>query len=207
MELRIIGKLCVCLKYKNEDLGNQMSNSIFYLVSLILITMPIQAQNNSTKPLEVVPSIDLARYAGTWYEIARLPNSFQKKCVGDVTANYTLLDNGKFKVVNRCRCEDGTFTEAEGAARKASSEGPNTKLEVRFAPAFLSFLPFVWGKYWIIDLDDDYSYAVIGEPDREYLWILARSSKLDASILQNIFEKVKSNGYDIKNIIMTKHTQ
>jgi apolipoprotein D and lipocalin family protein len=184
-----------------------MSKNIFAFISIIIWAASTQAQNNSTKPLDAVPSVDLARYAGTWYEIARLPNSFQKKCAGDVSANYTLLDDGKIKVVNRCRCEDGTFTEAEGAARKASNEGPNTKLEVRFAPAFLSFLPFVWGKYWIIDLADDYSYAVIGEPDREYLWILARSPKLDESILQNIFEKIKANGYDIKNIIMTKHTQ
>lgn len=199
------------MKSKNEDFKKSkslnMSKNIFAFISIIIWAASTQAQNNSAKPLKVVPSIDLARYAGTLHEIARLPNSFQKKCVGDVTANYTLLDNGKFKVVNRCRCEDGTFTEAEGAARKASSNGPNSKLEVRFAPAFLSFLPFVWGKYWIIDLADDYSYAVIGEPDREYLWILARSPKLDESILQNIFEKVKSNGYDVKNIIITKHTQ
>jgi apolipoprotein D and lipocalin family protein len=184
-----------------------LKNRILLLTILIIISAMTLAQNKSEQNLEVVPSIDLARYTGTWYEIARLPNSFQKKCVSDVSANYTLRDDGQIKVVNRCRCEDGTFTEAEGRARKASSDGPNSKLEVRFAPAFLSFLPFVWGKYWIIDIAENYSYAVIGEPSREYLWILARSPKLDDPTLQNIFEKVISKGYDIKNIIMTKQTQ
>jgi apolipoprotein D and lipocalin family protein len=184
-----------------------MSNKIICLILLTITSMTTQAQNESEKPLEVVPSVDLVRYAGTWYEIARLPNSFQKKCVSDVTANYTLLDDGQIKVANRCRCEDGTFTEAEGRARRADKNGPNTKLEVRFAPAFLSFLPFVWGKYWIIDLADDYSFAVVGEPNREYLWILGRSSKLDEEQFNKIIERIKIKGYDVSKLIKTKHTQ
>ena len=184
-----------------------MINKIFFLILCLLLTMPIQAQDKSQQPLDVVPSIDLARYIGTWYEIARLPNSFQKKCVSDVTANYTLRDDSQIKVVNRCRCEDGTFTEAEGRARKASKDGPNTKLEVRFAPAFLSFLPFVWGKYWIIDIADDYSYAVVGEPNREYLWILGRSPKMDEQQLNEIIERIKTKEFDVLKLIRTKHTQ
>jgi apolipoprotein D and lipocalin family protein len=184
-----------------------MINKIFFLILCLLLTMNTQAQDKSQQPLDVVPSIDLARYIGTWYEIARLPNSFQKKCVSDVTANYTLRDDGQIKVVNRCRCEDGTFTEAEGRARKASKDGPNSKLEVRFAPAFLSFLPFVWGKYWIIDIADDYSYTVVGEPNREYLWILGRSRKMDEQQLNEIIEMIKTKGFDVSKLIRTKHTQ
>jgi apolipoprotein D and lipocalin family protein len=117
--------------------------------------MYVSAQEKTSKTLDVVPSVDILRYIGTWYEIARLPNRFQEKCAGDVTATYSILDNGEIMVVNRCRHENGEITEAEGRARRASDDEPNTKLEVRFAPAFLSFLPFVWGDYWIIDLAPD----------------------------------------------------
>lgn len=172
-----------------------------------LLTMPAWADEQSAGTLTVVPSVDLFRYMGTWYEIARLPNWFQNSCAGDVTATYSLLDDGDIRVVNRCRKETGEFTEVEGRARRASSDGPNTKLEVRFAPAFLSFLSFVWGDYWIIDLGSDYSYAVIGEPDRRYLWILARSPEMDEILLSGILLKVKKQGYDIAPLIRTRHTQ
>ena len=170
-----------------------------------LLSLNLFAQNLESKELITVSSVDLNRYVGTWYEIARLPNRFQEKCSGDVTATYTLLDDGNMKIVNRCRQEDGEFTTAEGLARRATEDGPNTRLEVRFAPAFLSFLPFVWGDYWIIDLASDYSYAVIGEPERRYLWILARSGQMDENLLGEILAKVKHQGYDISSLIRTKH--
>ena len=105
------------------------------------------SQDHTANTLEVVPTVDLSRYVGTWYEIARLPNRFQNKCAGDVTATYALLDNGEISVINRCRTFDGETTQAEGRARRAGEDQPNTKLKVRFAPAFLSFLPFVWWIY------------------------------------------------------------
>jgi apolipoprotein D and lipocalin family protein len=117
-----------------------MLKIILSLFIMIIISVAIRAQDKSKQPLEVVPSVDLTRYCGTWYEIARLPNGFQKKCAGDVTATYTLLDDGKIKIVNKCRMEDGEITEAEGRAKRASDDEPNTKLKVRFAPAILSFL-------------------------------------------------------------------
>ncbi len=172
-----------------------------------LLAMNLIAQHVDRKELTTVPSIDMSRYVGTWYEIARLPNRFQKKCSGDVTATYTLLDNGDVKVVNRCRKEDGGFTTAEGLARRASEDGSNAKLKVRFAPALLSFLPFVWGDYWIIDLAADYSYAVVGEPDREYLWILARVPVMDNNTLGGILDKIRKQGYDTTSLIKTSHTQ
>jgi apolipoprotein D and lipocalin family protein len=179
---------------------------LFFMLLIIMTTMALP-QNKPEEKLEAVTYVDLARYIGTWYEIARLPNGFQKKCVSDVTTYYTLLDDGQIKVVNRCRCEGGSFKEAEGRARKARTDGPNTKLEVRFAPAFLSFLPFVWGKYWIIDLAEDYCYAVVGEPNREYLWILGRSPKLDEELFNEIIERIKIKGYNVSKLIRTKHTQ
>jgi apolipoprotein D and lipocalin family protein len=97
--------------------------------------------------------------------------------------------------------------EAEGRARRASDDEPNSKLKVRFAPAFLSFLPFVWGDYWIIDLASDYSFAVVGEPNRKYLWVLARTPKLDDVTMQGILGRAKEKGYDLRNLIRTEQSE
>ncbi len=178
------------------------------LLGLLLGSMCSFAKDDSAKrPLQVVPSVDLNRYMGTWYEIARLPNSFQEKCVSDVTANYTLLDDGTVKVVNRCRKANGDLTEAEGKARKLSGDEPNSKLEVRFAPAWLSWLPFVWGKYWVIDLADDYSYAVVGEPNREYLWILSRAPKMEEKVYEEVLVKIRAQEYDTGALLKTRQGQ
>lgn len=166
----------------------------------------VLSQISYTQNLAVVDSIDLRRYAGTWYEIARLPNRFQGKCLGNVTATYTLLEDGDIMVVNRCLGENGEYTEAEGLARRANSEGSNAKLKVRFAPSFLSFLPFVWGDYWVIDLAPDYSYAVVGEPNREYLWILSRTPTMDENILSEVLRRVSAQGYDLSRLMRTKQT-
>ncbi|MBA4313413.1 MAG: lipocalin [Chlorobiaceae bacterium] len=180
---------------------------IICLILMVIISASLKAQDKSKQPLEVVPSVDLARYCGMWYEIARLPNGFQTKCAGDVVATYTLLDDGQIKVVNRCQKEDGEVTEAEGRAKRASDDEPNSKLKVRFAPAILSFLPFVWGNYWVLEIDTAYTYAVIGEPDREYLWVLSRTPKMDENIIQGILGRMKERGFDVAKIMRTKQTQ
>jgi apolipoprotein D and lipocalin family protein len=156
--------------------------------------------------LKAVPGMDLNRYMGTWYEVARLPFRFQDRCVGDVTATYAVQSDDSVGVVNRCRTEDGTVTEARGVARKADAGGPDTKLRVRFAPAWLSFLPFVWGDYWVIDLAPDYSYAAVGEPGRKYLWILSRTPSMEEATLQHVLEKVRENGYDLARLIRTRNS-
>jgi apolipoprotein D and lipocalin family protein len=181
-------------------------NIIPLCMFIALVSVISTAQEKIVKPLTVVPEVDLNRYMGTWYEIARLPNSFQKKCISDVTATYSIMDDGDILVVNRCRKENGEFSEASGRAKLAGKNLPNSKLKVRFAPAFLSFLPFVWGNYWIIALAPDYSYAVIGEPDRKYLWILSRTPSLDEVIFQEIVDQVKQNGYDLTDLVRTKNT-
>jgi apolipoprotein D and lipocalin family protein len=175
------------------------------LLGLLLGTACSSSQDESAKrPLEAVPSVDLTRYMGTWYEIARYPNKFQKMCIGDVTANYTLLDDGTVRVVNRCRKETGEMTEAEGKARRLSNDDPTSKLEVRFAPGWLSWLPFVWANYWVIDLADDYSYAVIGEPNRQYLWILSRTPKMEDATYEKILERLREKGYDTSALLKTR---
>lgn len=165
---------------------------------------PLRAQEEEVKQLTAVPSVDLSKYAGVWYEIARLPNRFQEECACNVTATYTLLDDGEISVVNRCITFDGDTAEAEGRARPAGADEPPSKLKVRFAPAFLSFLPFVWGDYWIIDLAPDYSYAAIGEPERRYFWILARTPALEDATLEQILANAERQGYDLKALRRTK---
>ena len=177
------------------------------LCFVALLLWPSGSLHDSARAeLRAVPSIDIGRYLGLWYEIARLPNSFQEKCAGEVTATYSLFDDGDIRVVNRCRKEDGEMTEAEGRARRATVDGPNSKLKVRFAPAFLAFLPFVWGDYWVIDIAPDYSYAVVGEPRREYLWILSRTPVLDEQVLGGIIARIREQGYDVSRLVRTRQT-
>jgi apolipoprotein D and lipocalin family protein len=158
-------------------------------------------------PMRTVESVDLERYSGVWYEIARLPNDFQDHCAGDVKATYSLRPDGRIDVVNACRTESGGLDEARGIARIASRDGHNTKLKVRFAPAILSFLPMVWGDYWILGLAPDYNWAVVGEPSRKYLWILARTPDLPPSALEQAREIAKFNGYDLSALQITPQTR
>lgn len=179
-----------------------------YLASMTVLALLVAlgaAQAQTDRPVKVVPEVDLNRYMGTWYEVARIPFSFQKQCVGDVTATYSLLEDGDILVVNRCRKADGEFSEAKGRAKLASKDGPNTKLKVRFAPAFLSFLPFVWGDYWIVSLAPDYKYAAVGGPDREYLWILSRTPTMSEETYQKILEELKGNGFDTAKLERTNN--
>jgi apolipoprotein D and lipocalin family protein len=175
-------------------------------VLIMILWTPALAGNDSSQTLEVVPSVELNRYTGKWYEIARLPNKFQNDCTGEVTATYSLLEDGTLKVVNECREKDGQSSRAEGQARLADKSGPNSKLKVRFAPAWLSWLPSVWGDYWIIDLAPDYGYSVVGTPDRKYLWILSRKPQMDESTYQRIIEQAAARGFDVSRLSKTKQT-
>jgi apolipoprotein D and lipocalin family protein len=180
----------------------------YVLLSIILLGISVlsKADDDDAKPLQVVPSIDFSRYAGKWYEIARLPNKFQKDCVGEVTATYSLLEGSELKVVNECRKKNGKLEKAEGKARLADKDGPTSKLEVRFAPSWLSWLPFVWGDYWIIELAPDYSYSVVGTPDRKYLWILSRTPEMAGETYKSLVEKASAAGFNVAQLMMTKQT-
>ena len=134
-------------------------------------------------------------------QIARFPNRFQRQCVGDVRASYARRADGRIDVVNRCRTVDGQ-TEARGVARLVD-EQTHAKLKVRFAPAWLSWLPPVWGDYWIIGLAPDYSWAVVGDPGREYLWILARTPRLEAESIAAARTAAQDNGFDVGRLVQT----
>ena len=142
-----------------------------------------------TKPLEVVPYVDLGRYTGTWYEIAAIPQRFQKDCVGS-TATYNLRDDGAIAVLNKCRKKtlDGELKEASAKAWVVDKK-TNAKLKVQF------FWPFK-ADYWIIELDADYQYAVVGHPGRQYLWILSRTPRMDESLYEDLLQRIANKGYD-----------
>jgi len=147
--------------------------------------------------LEVVSAVDLSRYAGRWYEIARLPNRFEKKCADSVTATYTLRSDGKVDVVNRCRKANGEYTTASGKA-KIVDKKTNAKLKVTF------FWPF-YGDYWILDLGPNYEYAVVGAPNRDYLWILSRTPQLDEQLYQRLLREMATRGFATDRMIRTSH--
>lgn len=153
--------------------------------------------------LRTVPALDVSRYMGTWYEIAKFPNWFQRKCVAATRADYSLQGDGSVQVINRCRVESGETIDIVGAARQI---GPATspKLEVRFAPAWLSFLPFVWGDYWVIDLDEPYQLVAVSEPKKQYLWILARTPHVDPKDYKQLLDRLSKKGFDLSKLELTR---
>lgn len=146
--------------------------------------------------LETVPFVDLNKFAGKWHEIAAYPQRFQKGC-HCTTAEYTPTDKGYIIVENRCNKDsiNGRESYIKGKAFIDENTG-NSKLKVQF------FWPFK-GKYWIIDLADDYSYAVVSHPNRDYLWILCRTPKMEEKIYQEILTRLQSKGFDLSKIQIT----
>jgi len=158
------------------------------LLTVIIVLGAVQASASSPE-LRTVPTVDLDRYLGTWYEIASYPAWFQKDCTG-VTAEYSRRDDGLIRVVNSCRKKtlDGKIKTSTGRAKIVDPDS-NAKLKVSF------FGPF-WGQYWIIDLDESYQWAVVGVPDRKYLWILSRTPQMDETIYAGIIDRLVDQGYD-----------
>lgn len=168
-----------------------ISATIFLMVLFISVKRGNAA--SGLPPLTTVPTVDLMRYMGVWYEIARIDHSFQKGCIKS-SATYTLLPDGEVEVINRCVNEkDGRLREAKGRAWSVDPKS-NARLKVTF------FWPFR-GDYWIIDLGKEYEYAVVGAPNRQYLWILARQPVLGDAIYKGILEKLTTQGFAVEQLI------
>lgn len=164
---------------------------VLCLVALVAAcAAPVQAP-----PLQTVPRVDIARYAGKWYEVALYPNRFQQGCVADTTATYTPLADGRIGVRNSCRRADGTEMAVDGIAEVVEPE-TNAKLKVSFLPAWLRWTGIGRGDYWVLHLSPDYRVAIVGEPSREYLWILARTPTLADDEYEALMRKVRAAGYD-----------
>lgn len=157
------------------------------------------------KPLMTAPAVDLQQYAGTWYEIARLPEKYEKDCASDVTATYELTIDGGLRIVNRCRRRDGSVKRAIGRA-EVVDEDTNAKLRVSFAPQLLDALPFVWSDYYVMDVASDYSTAVVGTPDRSHLWLLAREPTVSEEVRSAFIAKALGQGFDTSQLIYGRHT-
>ncbi len=171
---------------------------------LVLVSLNFSTAAEKEPPMETVNSVDLERYAGLWYEISKIPNSFQKRCIANTTAEYTLLENGTVEVVNRCRESDGKQNKAAGVARVIDKQ-TNARLQV----SFVRFLGrnWFWGDYWIIGLDEDYQWAIVGHPNRKYGWILARTPGLEPEVLEQINNILRDKGYDPADFEATEHQE
>jgi len=166
-------------------------------VSIVIVAMVIFAgdgnASNDSLPVSSVQNVDLARYMGVWYEIARLDHFFQEGCRGS-TAKYTLLPSGEVEMINRCISEkDGSPREAKGRAWSVDPHG-NARLKVSF------FWPFR-SDYWIIDLGRDNEYAVVGSPNRKYLWVLARKPAMEKDVYKHILDVVAQQGFAIEKLV------
>lgn len=169
------------------------------------ITIPPSSiiHKSATKPT-TVDNVDLAKYSGTWYEIGRLPMYFQRNCASDVTATYTPKANSSdVTVVNKCATEDGSIIEANGQAKAVDETG--SKLKVTFLPSWVRWLPVGRADYWVLARDNDYQTALVGTPDLEYLWLLARSPNIDQQTYARYRQIAQQQGYDLKEFKLTPH--
>lgn len=168
------------------------------LAALVLAACASQPVNRRAEPpLTTVEAVDVERYLGRWYEIARLPTSFQKECEA-VTATYSKRDDGLIRVVNTCGAIAGSRAREAVGKAKIVDAATNAKLKVSF------FGPF-WGDYWIIDLKEDYSRAIVGEPSGRYLWVLARDPKLGEEERAALTAELEAFGYNTAALHFTQH--
>lgn len=173
-----------------------VTSNVWYRNLVLIILLGFQMGcSSSYPPLDVVDSVDIQRYLGKWYEIARLPNSFQKGC-DCTTAEYSIIDSTTLRVINKC-LKDGEIDDAKGKAFVVEGSN-NAKLRVQF------FWPFR-GDYWIIELDkENYQYAVVGTPSREYLWILSRTPVMDNQLYESLTANLKEKGFDVGKLLIAK---
>jgi apolipoprotein D and lipocalin family protein len=171
-------------------------------MSAFLLTVVAVTVLGQNKPVSTVAKVDLSRYVGLWHEIAKIPNSFQRKCTCNTTASYMMRDDGRIEVVNRCEKSDGTWSQAKGVARVVD-ELSNAKLQVSFVNLVGYYL--FWGDYWIIGLDEHYQYAVIGHPNRKYGWILSRKTELTDVEKKSVLQILTDQGYNPDRFEWTIH--
>lgn len=164
---------------------------------LLLCALGPMGAARAALPNEPVERIDLERYLGTWFEVARLPNRYQDDCVSGTTANYGRGEDGEIVVRNACTTADGERISVDGVGREVVSGSGN--LQVRFAPRWLAWLP-VWADYWVLDLDPDYRWAVVGGPTRKFLWVLARDPQLEPEVFEGIKARAAARGYAVERL-------
>jgi apolipoprotein D and lipocalin family protein len=189
-----------------------MNFSSIIRLSLFVFTSAV-AFAQTPSALQPLPSLDVASYMGTWYQVLWFPNRFQKQCVADTAATYRDLGNGTAEVSNRCRTADGTTDSVVGVARppagvsRIDSNGQlqPARLEVSFLPSWLRWTGIGWGAYWVVDLAPDGRYAIVSEASREYLWVLSRKPALTSDDDRAIRAKLQTLGFDLT--LLQVHSQ
>ncbi|RYL22065.1 lipocalin family protein [Acinetobacter piscicola] len=177
--------------------------SVFAVTALaIIISLSFTARAEKVTP-RAVDQVDIQQYAGKWYEIAHLPMYFQRKCVSNISAQYTVNVDQTIGVLNSCMIENGEIISSEGVAYP-QNQG-NSKLKVSFLPPSLRWIPFTKGHYWVLRVDPKYKVALVGGPSTKYLWILSREPQLDEATYQSYLETAKYYGYDITKLIKLPH--
>jgi apolipoprotein D and lipocalin family protein len=177
----------------------------FAAANMQLVSLKVAAQTAAAPaalpPVATIAALDVPRYMGTWYEVAKFPNRFQAKCTANTRAQYLAQNDGSVQVLNSCTTADGTM-DALGLAKQLG-EATSPKLQVRFAPAWLSWLPQVWGDYWVIDLDTDYQLAAVSDAKREYLWVLSRTPQVNTKAYAALLERLKAQHFDVQKLERT----
>lgn len=183
-----------------------MNNYLVFLISMsvLILVSCASSQDKELPPLETVKQVDLNKYVGLWYEVAKIPNSFQDHCAYGTTAEYKLQKDGSIQVINKCYDENGEADIADGVANVVD-KNTNAKLEVSFV-SFLGIRPF-WGDYWIIGLDENYQWAVVGTPGRKYGWILSRTPSLQEETMQKMFSILREQDYNPEDFEMSKQKE
>ncbi|KAF1025479.1 MAG: Outer membrane lipoprotein Blc [Acinetobacter bereziniae] len=178
-----------------------MKKMILIGLALCSVASVAKAANDSVNQIKTVDNIDITKYMGKWYEVAHLPNYFQRKCSANTAAEYSLNQDKTVKVLNSCQNKNGNLQSSQGLA-KSINDG-NSKLKVSFMPKGLQWVPFTKGDYWILRIDPEYKVALVGGPSKKYLWILSRTPHIDETTYVSYLETAKNLGYDTHNLIKT----
>ena len=174
-------------------------------ISALHATAQTAAMPATLPPVNAIVALDVPRYMGTWYEIAKFPNRFQRKCAAHTRAHYLAQTDGSVQVLNSCVTSDGSTIDALGLAKQVGAT-TSPKLQVRFAPAWLSWLPMVWGDYWVIDLDADYQLAAVSDAKRDYLWVLSRTPQVDAKAYDALMARLRAQHFEVQKLERTAQT-
>jgi apolipoprotein D and lipocalin family protein len=178
--------------------------SLFVMITMEFVSglSFAQAAQTDLPPVQTVSHVDVDQYLGRWYEVASIPQWFQKQCVGNTTASYSKAEKGRLEVLNVCQTKDGSYDSAEGRA-KISNTQSNAELKVTFVD-FFGWWFGIAGKYWILDLGENYSYSVVGEPTRQNAWILSRTPAISEENLVRAATTLKAQGFDLCKVLTSR---
>lgn len=177
--------------------------AVLLLAVLVLGIVTHASIDRGAVAVNTVATVDAKRYAGQWYEIARIPNAFQDQCVSDVTALYRPDGQGRVAVTNQCRLADGSRDQVSGLARPVSGDVSGARLEVSFLPAWLRWLPVGWGDYWVVELDPAYRVSVVSDRTGEYLWVLSREPRLRPAAYESLVKRLRARGFATQRLVRT----